>query len=159
MFTIIAITPDPSDIAVWPQEMERVIQGELDRSAQEVQKELLEPTGEWNHKPKAQIEAAQHTRLIYIADEVYGYINNGTEPHEITAIRKHALRFYTGGFVAKTAPGSLGSRPGMEGGETVFRRGVHHPGTAPRGWDILIEQEWNGGKFQERMQYAIDAIK
>jgi len=101
--------------------------------------------------------------IVYTEDEIYGYVNNGTRPHQIWA------GFYTGRsdktalafpslFVPKTRPGSLRSRPGMRGGDTVYRPFVHHPGTEAREFDEQIkdkEEKWVAKRLEQALAWAI----
>lgn len=77
-------------------------------------------------------EADGWTIRVTTDKEYDRYVREGTEPHEIRAVRAGALRFW------------------MEGGTVVFRKVVHHPGTQPNDYpgamadaiDAYIRQVW-----------------
>jgi len=48
------------------------------------------------------------------------------------------------------------SRSGSQGSAQVFARGVNHPGTKARRFDVAIQQKWDR-EFGPIMQRAIDA--
>lgn len=89
----------------------------------------------WKHKVRwinRRTVDAQTARLIYgTNDKIYGYVNDGTRPHDIEANKKKLLRF-RGGYRAKTRRGSLSSGPGGATGGWFSAKKVHHPGTEPR---------------------------
>lgn len=150
-----AIIPDRplADPAALGAELARVI----DEAAQQIAKEFAGTVETWNEKPAFAVEtSAPLTRNIYTRNQIYEWVNDGTPPHEILPITAHALSFMTGG-ASKSSVGSLGARPGAEGSEHHFSRGVHHPGVAARQFDRLIEEAWLE-IFPARIQAAIDEI-
>lgn len=152
MFTVKAIIPDSP--AINPEALLQAVNLALDESAKEVKGEFETTIESWNEKPSFTIESAQMTRQIYTVNQIYDWVNNGTEPHEILPVRAQALRFYTGG-IAKTAIGSLGSRPGAEGGNLVFAKSAMNPGITAREFDRVIWERWLD-ILPARIQAAID---
>lgn len=146
----------PSEPAINPTELQAAIQAALDASANEIRLEFEKTVESWNEKPEFKVETAQNVRQIYTVNEIYTYVNDGTKPHEILPVRAHALRFITGGS-PKTVPGFIGSGSGAVGSETVFSRGVNHPGTVARDFDVAIQEEWTE-RLPERMQAVINQV-
>lgn len=73
-------------------------------------------------------------------NEIYSYVNNGTEPHAIYPVYAKALRFWSG-FSPKTTPGVIGSKQGGSGGDAIFAQAVMHPGSAARNFDQAIMKQ------------------
>lgn len=73
-------------------------------------------------------------------DQVYAWVNDGTPEHRI-AVRYAQWLVYPQGYITKTVPRRLGSRPGGHFGDLVFRKAVHHPGAAPRHFDEVIAEQ------------------
>ena len=98
--------------------------------------------------------------LVATNDEIYGYVNNGTEPHEIWAgvytgkSDKTRLAF-SSDFVPKTKPGIIDSGPGRRGAVDTFVPMVMHPGQEePRNFDKTIQKKrepW----FKRQMESAM----
>ncbi len=119
-------------------------------------------TATWKNKPKfeQQISLSGGPQVeIYTTDEIYGYVDQGTKPHEIWA------GYYTGksdkkvlAFASKstpkTKPGVIGSFGGSSGKVDTFRPYVQHPGGAPRNFSKEIQKQWTP-KFKRRMEKAM----
>lgn len=87
-------------------------------------------------------------------NEIYGYVNDGTEPHIIRAKNAPFLVFRTGG-TAKTTVGQLKSGKGSRGNNWVSKKEVHHPGTEARKFDEIIAK-----RFRERwVKEANEALR
>lgn len=74
-------------------------------------------------------------------DEIYRYVNDGTEAHIIRPKNARILRFASG-YTAKTSPGTIGSSTGGSFGASVVARVVRHPGTKARKFDEAILEKW-----------------
>jgi len=101
--------------------------------------------------------------MIATDDEIYGYVNNGTEAHEIWAgaytgkSDKTRLAF-SSQFVPKTKPGIIGSNPGFVGERDTFVPMVNHPGTEARNFDKVIQKKrepW----FKRQMEGAMSEAR
>lgn len=116
-------------------------------------------TATWDHQVKFEKEVQVGPKSIEILvgtdDEIYGYVDKGTRPHDIYPRNARVLAFPSG-YAAKTRPGVPSSNSGGPSGSTVFAAFVHHPGTEPRNFDIIIQKDWQP-KFQKRMQAAMQA--
>ena len=144
----------PKDLLTDPKKMLRAIKNGLDAAAKGATVDFKVTTQTWEHKPGFSTDASQDDRrIVGTDDEIYGYVNDGTRPHVITAHGK-ALAFQ-GGYRAKTRPHVIGSGGGASG-PTVYRQRVMHPGTQPRSFDKAIAEKWQE-QLSIIMQRAIDS--
>ncbi len=135
----------------------------LHKVEREVKKDFQKTTETWEHDVKFESSISTRGGVAQVEagtrDRIYGYVNNGTRPHDIWAgiytgkSRRKALRF-PGTFRAKTRPGYLTSYRGYKGGAIQYRAHVHHPGTEARGFDKAIEKRWRT-KFASTMRAAM----
>lgn len=147
-----AIIPKRPIINVFAQR--QAIGAVLNVAAQDVRDDFKKTTATWEHKVEFTIAVpAEWERTISTSDEIYGMLNAGTPPHLIFPKRSKLLRFNTP-FKAKTVPQSITSGPGSVGSQTVFSKGVAHPGTKARDWTITIALKWLD-KLPGRMQREI----
>lgn len=136
----------------------------LQAAAKEVSHELVldfrETTRSWKTKPKFEAIVSVEPNveiLVGTDDEIYGYVNDGTEPHTIRPKGNYPLRFQWGGkgsYRPKTKPRVIGSTPGGSFGPEVHLPVVHHPGTKAREFDATIQKKWRK-PFMARMQRAM----
>jgi hypothetical protein len=131
----------------------------LDKTADDVRKDFLRTVATWEHKVDFVIEVPDaYVRTVSNADTIYVMLNAGTPEHLILPRNGRFLRFNTP-FQAKTVPQSISSGPGSIGGQTVYSRGVVHPGTEPRQWASTIAKKWQK-EFSARLQRGIkSAVK
>lgn len=98
---------------------------------------------DFSSKPKVQSEIKQDTRrivtFVYIEDKIYTFLSKGTRVRYATM---------TKGFVAKTKPGRIASRPGS-GGVFYISKNKPRPGIKARNFDDSIV------KANERLVYFI----
>lgn len=123
------------------------IKRSLDDLATEAKDAFGETVSTWKNKPAINIESVGNKRIIRVEGKVYGYVDKGTVPHIIRPRRARVLSF-RGGYKAKTRPNVIGSSSGGASGARVFAKIVHHPGTAPRNFSVVI---------RERMQKRLEA--
>lgn len=116
------------------------------REAAEAVKQDFELTTQgWKHKVVFEITEVDDTDLaVGTDDEVWGWVDEGTKPHDIVARRAAHLRIPTGG-AAKTVPGRLTSGGGSRGSVIIFRKRVRHPGTKARRFTQEIQKRWARG--------------
>lgn len=93
---------------------------------------------------------------IFTTNKIYGYVDQGTEPHVIVPKKAKALRFQSG-YRAKTTPGVIGSSGGGSFGDTVYSKGILHPGNAPRNFSKEIEKIWQP-KFKRAMEASMSKV-
>lgn len=122
-----------------------------------MKKDFESTTKTWNHKPTFTVDVSTKGQgpavLVGTSDEIYGYVNDGTKPHDIYPKKAKVLRFQSG-YSAKTSPGVIGSSSGGASGPTMFSRHVRHPGTKARNFDETIEKKWQP-KFKREMEEAM----
>ena len=142
----------------------------LHKVAREMLADFEKTTESWEHKVefKVAVSLALGGPSVHITtdDEIYGYVNNGTDPHLIWAgaytglSNKKALSFRWGGkgsYKAKTTPRKIGSQPGGPTGPRVAMPYVQHPGTKARKFDEEIQKLWEP-KFKRRMEQVMSDV-
>jgi len=145
----------PKKLIADPAKMARALTNALNGVALDIQVDFYVTTQTWQHKPSFPISSpSDYRRIIATDDPIYGYVNDGTRPHVIRPKGK-ALRFNTP-FRPKTLPNQIMSGPGSKGSATVFSRGVNHPGSKARKFDVAIQIKWDR-QFRDIMQRAIDS--
>lgn len=128
-----------------------------------MKKDFEKTTATWDHKVKfeQQISLAGGPQVeIFTTDEIYGFVDKGTEAHIILPKRKKALSFVWGGpgsYKAKTTPGIIGSSSGGPSGDLVAFKGVIHPGNEPRNFSKEIQKEWTP-KFKRAMEASMRKV-
>lgn len=114
------------------------------RSVAEDVKEDFEKTVEtWDTKPEFNIREVRFRWSVYTDDQIYAYVDRGTKPHTIRPKRPGYPLAFQSGYVAKTIPRVIASRPGGASGPMVFTYEVHHPGTEAREFTATIYEKWN----------------
>lgn len=129
-----AILPTYYDESAFVAAAERV----LSKTGKDFREGFEQSVDGWEHQVKfdtqTQINGRQARVIVGTNDEIYGYVNHGTKPHDIRPKNKGRLNFRTG-YRAKTRRGSLRSGPGGASGGWVSAKKVKHPGTEPRNFD------------------------
>lgn len=105
----------------------------LDSTAKLVKTDYQATQRTWKKQKTDPIIANQgeDTRLVYVPNKVFGYVDLGTRPHVIRPKTARRLAFRSG-FIAKTSPGVIGSGAGGSFGGYRYAKQVKHPGTKPR---------------------------
>lgn len=103
-------------------------------------------TATWSKRPTFAVKITRKGFTVSTDSPIFGYVDEGTRPHRIMPKRPGGVLRFQSPFRAKTSPGSIGSGSGSTGGDTVFSRGVNHPGTKAR-------------NFTETIQKRIDKVK
>ena len=124
----------------------------------QIKRDFEATTNEWKTPVKFDISKRRDgDSYIFSAstdNEIYGYVNNGTEPHIIRAKNAPFLVFRTGG-TAKTSVGQLKSGKGSRGIDWVSKKEVRHPGTEARKFDEIIAK-----RFKDRwVKESTDALR
>jgi hypothetical protein len=136
----------------------RAITATLEMVADGIAQDFDKTTATWHDRPSFAVrKRGEFVREISTSHRVYAMLNEGTREHLILPRASKVLRFQTP-FRAKTVPRSISSGPGSQGGDTVWSRGVHHPGTEPREWDQTIADKWSadvGRLFQRAIGEAV----
>jgi hypothetical protein len=134
----------------------------MQEAADGFEEDFQATTATWKHWVKFEktVDLGDPLRAaVYTDDEIYRYVNDGTEPHPIFAgiytgkSNKRALAF-PGTFSAKTAPRVIGSGAGASGGKTSVVPYVNHPGTEAREFDAVIQEKWTP-RFKNTMEKAL----
>lgn len=166
MFIIQSIRPGPLD----RREMRRAFEQGMVKVADLIESDFKSTVQTWENKPEFETVSNLNTPnridvFVYTENQIYGWINNGVDPHIIGPRDADVLAFHEG-YTAQTDPGviqlgntflgnqgmSLGdsvrsveSHEGGESGGMVFVRGeVNHPGIEPRNFDMRIRLKRTG---------------
>jgi hypothetical protein len=138
--------------------MRLVLLNAMRKAGTVIKKDFEKTTKTWSNKPKFEalvsLKPPGPTLLVGTNDEVYRFVDEGTEEHFIFPVNKKALAFPGGPYTAKTKPGVIDSFAGGPSGETKVRAWTWHPGTAPREFDKTIKkarEPW----FKRQMEIAM----
>lgn len=144
--------------------MRKALADEMRLFSKDMEKEFKKTTRTWKHKVKFERleEISADLGKVEVAvmtdDEIYRYVDEGTEPHIIAPKKKGGrLAFKWGGpgsYKAKTSPGVIGSNKGGATGKTTVLPYVFHPGTEAREFDKTIA-EYMEPRFKKRMEAAM----
>lgn len=135
----------------------------VEQAAKDLLGDFEKTTATWNRKPDFDKLTDENppAMLVSTDDEIYQYVDKGTEPHLIFAgaytgkSDKKALAFPRSS-TPKTKPRVIGSSPGARSSEKVVRPYVHHPGTEPRHFEEEIGKKWKK-LFKRRMERAMSS--
>jgi len=123
---------------------------EFKTSADRVEKNFKKTIATWKNQPKFEKEfefgSTQWRYRVFTTNQVYAWVNDGTEPHPIEAKKKGGVLFYPykGTRVAKTKPGRLSSGSGKKGRNKIVSpmwQPVQHPGVKARKFDEMIAEK------------------
>lgn len=113
----------------------------------------------WKHKPKFVVNLTERSVSVGTDDKVYSYVDEGTPPHIIRPKRARSLRFYAGGFRAKTTPNNLYAQKGQTANQNLtYSQGVRHPGTEARHFTTLIKERSSkrvASSFQKELRLRL----
>lgn len=133
------------------------------KAGTQIKHDFQATTETWKHKVKFEqvisLTLPGPFVIIETDDEIYGYVNDGTEPHEIwagayTGKSDKTVLAFSSQFVPKTQPGIIGSNPGFVGERDTFVPMVNHPGTEACNFDKIIQKDWEP-KFKRLMEGAM----
>jgi len=157
MIKVKPIHPSKLNLPAMQQELE----DEANSIADDIMLDFLLTTGTWEHDVKfekiVQVGPDSIEILVDTDDEIYGYVNNGTRPHVILPKKEGGVLAFPSAYSAKTTPGIASSHAGGSSGETVFAKGVLHPGTEARKFDEIISKDWEK-RFKSRLQEAMKRV-
>lgn len=149
--TIEAILPDKEIIDM--PEMQKQIKRVLRRTARRVEGDYKRTTDTWKKRPDFDTILNEYEAIIGTDNIIYIYVERGTRPHPIRAVRAPRLIFNTQ-FAPKTQPGQLKSSPGFSGPPVASKLEVQHPGTEARDFTKVIAKKTQP-QFQRDLEKAI----
>lgn len=144
----------PRELFNTPQ-LRRAIENALTGEAKAVKVDFGVVTQTWKHKPEFTIDREDGRRVVATDDEIFGFVDEGTPAHTITARNSPVLTFGVGGS-PKTTPKVIGSKAGTKGSAIVRKRSVRHPGTTARDFSETIARKWDH-RLPDILQRAVDA--
>jgi hypothetical protein len=122
---------------------QQAIETALDMAAEDIRIDFQVTTQTWNTKPEFVIEGIPDGRKIYTENPIYGYVNEGTPPHVITAKNVPRMVFFAEGFKPKTKPGKIASYKGKTANRSlIMPTKVNHPGIQAREFSEVIKKKW-----------------
>lgn len=146
----------PKSLVIDVAAQRRAITNALTATARGIKADFGVTTQTWDDRPTFTISSPSPFERETSTDHaVYAMLNEGTKAHEIRPKAGKVLRF-SSVFRPKTIPGQIVSLRGARGGDAVFSRGVHHPGTEAREWDKVIAEKWDK-QLPEIFQRAVDS--
>lgn len=130
---------------------------EARKIARDLRKDFEATVQTWNRKPEFEtivsLAGGSMTVGCETDDEIYGYVNYGTQTHFVFPVRKKALKF-PGVYYAKSTPGVLGASQGGGGG-AEFAKYAWVRGIEPRDFEGTIKNKWED-EFERRFQEALE---
>ena len=134
----------------------------LRQAGRDIMADFEKTVADWDTKVvfKMQISLSGGLQVeVYTENEIYGYVDKGTEPHDIwpgfyTGKSDKKVLAFSSTFTPKTTPGVIGSGPGSRGKVDTFRPYVQHPGTKARNFSKEIQKKWQT-IFKSRMEQAL----
>jgi hypothetical protein len=138
---------------------------EIDHARQQTQTDILndfkKTTATWKHRVVWYSTRRGNDVFIGTKDEIYGYVDNGTDAHIIRPRNpKGTLAFYRTGFKAKTRVGYIDSYNGSTANKNMtYTKLVHHPGTAARNFTKKIYDKWAkqwGTRVRQALRNSIE---
>lgn len=144
------------DAFIDERRLHRALQDVLDDTAKLVKKDFDKTTSTWNHKPRFAIfRNKPWVREVSTDSEIYGFVDEGTKPHEIRP-RNGRVLVFKGNYRPKSKVKVIGSSSGGAAGAEVFtQKPVQHPGTEAREFSDMIQEEWED-ELAKRIQSAIN---
>lgn len=150
----------PTIMQKYPARLTRAVQNTIKNRTMDIYVDFQVTIMTWKHKPHFVIDAKPYRALIYTEDDIYMFVTGGTRRHPITAVNAPALRFWQGGFQAKSTVKVIGSGPGRRA-DQIYRvvpkpKEVMHPGIKAREFEKEIAKKWRK-RAPELLQQAINA--
>ena len=131
-----------------PRKFVQDMQRRAANTRRQIQRDFEKTTKNWKEEVDFKVsqkkQGDRYTFTAFTDNTIYGYVNDGTEPHLIVAKNAPFLSFRVGG-TAKTTVGKLKSGKGKRGNQFVQKKQVQHPGTKARKFDEIIAE-----RFKER---------
>lgn len=126
------------------KEADRIASGKI---AEAMREGIERVTATWSSesKPRVRFEFDGAEVSMIVDGRIFGYVDQGTKPHDIAPKRPGGRLVFTyggpGSYTPKTQPGLLASGPGGQSGETTYARVVKHPGTKARNFLEAIAKD------------------
>ncbi len=132
---------------------------ELRKEGRKIKREYEKTTKTWRRKPVFETligltrkGGGEASVLVGTDHPIYGYVDEGTDPHPIDA-RGAPYLVFRRKFTPKTSRGQIGSRRGSRSGGWVSKKHVNHPGIKARNFTLTIAAR-RKGPFVRNMRKA-----
>lgn len=127
----------PVPFLIMPLEPQQLIENLLDALAAEAAHDFERTMETWdNHKSPVQIEKAAAKRVVYVADDIYFYLNFGTKVRRVMLVGEGQGRHGVTS-VGKTRVRNLSSSAGQKRGLIISKK-FEFPGIDAREFDLAI---------------------
>lgn len=115
--------------------VQRMLQQQLDTSAEAIRQDMLKTVKTWKNKPNFMIKKmGKYGRIIMAKDKIYFFVSEGTSVRYATM---------TPNFQAKTAQGRYTAGAGR-GGVLFVNKNKPRPGIKARKFDKQTVERWRG---------------
>jgi hypothetical protein len=137
-FRLTAITPKhlPSTA-----EYMKALENSVDQTGNLILRDLQSTVRTWKTKVSFYVvihkSGGEYAVIAGTNNLIYLFVDHGTKAHPIKPKRSKYLAFQSG-YRAKTRPNIIGSQDGGAFGDTIFSKGVKHPGTKRRNFILRI---------------------
>lgn len=135
---------------------------------------MREIVNTWKNKPRPSAKKEQGAGFVALlirpvamggflrtgiaGDKLWAWLSNGVRGHPIVPKKAKALKFKSG-FLAKTMPNRVISRPGGYMGNDIFTKKVDWPGIEPRNFEAAMLKDIGEQRLLVLMgQAAINAL-
>lgn len=149
----------PSQLRSFVQQLQPVTDGALFDIATRAREDFQKTTETWTDQPEFDIVKTAKGYTVSTDDEIFGYVDRGTPPHQITGrfIVGHgpSRMFFQPIYKPKTFPRQIFSQSGGSSGPTVVAQVVQHPGIQARQFSDTILNQWQ----YLMTQYLIEALR
>ncbi len=136
--------------------LEKELRIGLENTADQMEELYRQGVEDWDEQPEfdktVELERDKGVARVTTEDEIYGYVHDGTDPHDIEPVFSPVLVF-SADYSPKTQPGRIFSTPGGPSGDTVFAAAVEHPGSDARNFTGPIKQKMRP-IFREEIEEA-----
>lgn len=139
-----------------PSEFRKKITAAARRTRNQIKRDFEKTTRTWKRKPVFKVSRKRrggtYTFSAFTDDEIYGYVNNGTDPYTIVPKNAPALVFRYPS-TPKTRPNVLRSGRGKRGSKWATKQEVKHPGIKARNFDKIIKK-----RFQDKWIDEVNTV-
>lgn len=136
---------------------------DMRKVATKIKADFEKTVATWKTKVKFEVQISLSGGIqveVFTTNEIYGYVDKGTEEHIVEAKNAPFLVFKWGGpgsYSAKTTPRVIGSKDSSQSGTKRGFAWVLHPGNAPREFSKEIQKLWEK-KFLRAMEASMRVV-
>ncbi len=124
--------------------VKQIIEENIEDISYTILEKFEETVSQWETEVIFEVDIEKEGGSVYTTNEVYKYVNDGTEPHAIVPNTASVLAFPTGygGQTAKMPSLPKAPKaPTQNLGNMTFTKSVMHPGTEGKEYDKKVAEE------------------